>query len=126
MTTTLPNPLTTCERARDELEARMATLGCSIPEMARRINVAPGTLYRFLHDPDYEPKRADIRQALGLPLQTSGPVRAQVDHPEAFYRGDARKCKRSECPVWFVSDDARRRYCCDECRRLYWNRRRRR
>jgi hypothetical protein len=60
------NPLTTHERAVAEIGAEIGDKGRTIPEHAEILGIAAGTLYRFLHDPDYEPRDNAIRFKLGL------------------------------------------------------------
>lgn len=48
-----------------------------IAEKEFKNRVAYGTLYRIAKDKSYEPKRPDIRRALGLPITASAPVCAK-------------------------------------------------
>lgn len=60
----------------------------------------------------------------GVPVSLAGTERVNVQAtvgnvlPGSLVLGRTRPCERVICRVLFVSDNPRRKYCCDECRRL--------
>lgn len=65
---TSQNLVTIRDTAKAEWKACYEASGLTIRKFAKKHAMAPGTLLRFIRDPDYEPKDPDLRVKLGLPV----------------------------------------------------------
>ena len=97
-----------------KLEERHKTLS-SWPAVASEYGVSPIMAWRIVNE-GYQPKRADIRAALGLPQLF--PVVCETDIPEGVYLPATAKVLRCPtCGRQFVRCSNAQKYCTVTCRK---------